>query len=280
MGENLISKQYLGLSPILVIVILLLVTCDKDPYKPETRIFPIESPILVEVYEGYYKSDSIGYPFPKLYSKTELIYPYLNCELTTEYNYQDSILHVNYINVFVYDVSVPGSGPATSETDLHFLENELNLSLNFEEYSDLYRITMTDTTISIFAESTSFSSPITNLYWRYKENSFVYLFKRIGRGYSYHYEEFINVVDDEIELVEFSYPDSGKIPYWQVEDWGEYPQTPPRFFTYESDEDFIQIGEILETYTLANIPWEANVRIKLINWKNDWHYSALYYWLD
>lgn len=276
----MVSKQYFKLSLIPVIIILLLVTCDKDPYKPESRILPIESPILFKVYEGYERTDLVGYPFPKLYSETELTYPYLDCELTTEYNFQDSVLQVNYINVFIFDVSIHGSDPATSETNLHFLENELNLYLNFEEYSDLYRITLTDTTISIFAESTSFSSPITNLYWRYKENSFVCLFKRRGRVWSHHYEAFINAVEDEIELVEFSYPDSGRIPYWQVEEWGEYPLTPPRFYTYESDEDFARIGEILESYTLAHIPWEANVHIKLINWKNEWHYSALYYWLD
>jgi hypothetical protein len=125
--------------------------------------------------------------------------------------------------------------------------------------------------VSLF---TKFTEPEFEVFWRYPQNSFVYLCGTKTET-SWIGDDFLSVLLSEVNLEEFKFPDYGEICYPRSSQ-GHYYDMPARYFIYKSEEDFDKAGEILKSYNESVISSYSGVGISLTNWKNKYFYSWLF----
>ena len=105
---------------------------------------------------------------------------------------------------------------------------------------------------------------------RYKSNSFAFFC-----GTSTMCNEFIDTLISQIDLVEFTYPDSGDIPYKRLAE-EHISNAPTRFFFYGSESNYVKAGEILKAYTFGHIIPRSGINMWIRNWKNQKYMSWMW----
>ena len=226
----------------IVSIIGILFSCQRNGTEADRQSAnTLRGRIFVEVGEGYDYNMPPEAPGIMLTSETEFIYPYCNYRIVTDIVRDDMITTVNYSGLYFPEILLPAFGPASSYVDLPL--NNGHHIIKFSAYGmmDSYQFDITEESIIVQPLHTDFTAPSNSLFWRFKPNSFVYLF-RSSDGNNPHYNQLINSLIVSFNLQEFNYPDYGKLPFRDAAGW-PYPDTPPRYFIYQNDDDFPLIGD-------------------------------------
>ena len=250
----------------------LCISCRNDSTSPKKQSGAIlKGRIFVEVNEGHDVNSQPSVPEIKLYSETEKEYVNCNYNIITEITHDDTRAIVNYSGIDIPDIALPALGPASSYVNLPFETGQYLMKFNAYGRYDSYRVNITDDSITLQPLQTNFTACNNPLFWRFKPNSFVYLFGSSSNNQN-HYESLVDSLVIANDLQEFEYPDYGVIPYAYARNW-QYSETPPRYFIYQNDEDFEAIKETFAAYVTAHIGNDEQTYIRLVNWKNEQYRS-------
>ena len=251
--------------------IFIFLSCDNSDYE---NLEPIEGNIIFNIQEGYRNLYSISEPDIVLSMATEKIYPCFNWSIISETTIQGNKISINILGIYVPEMCLTALGPAKSVLFLDVPEGEYSLYFSYENVTDSYVLTITDSCVKITEDESQFTKTKFKLFWRYPPNSFAYLCGTT-KGTSWICEDFLDTLLSKIHLEEFQFPDSGEIPYPRSS-MGHHYDMPAKYFFYEKDEDFDKAGEILKSYTQNVIAQYSGVGISLINWKNKKYLSWLF----
>ncbi len=236
---------------------------------------PIEGNIIFSVKEGYRDYSSISEPSIMLSMVTEKIYPCCNWSIICDVIVDGNIVSVDFLGIYIPEICLTALGPAHYTSFLDIPEGEYSLYFTYKGVVDAYVLTVTDSSIKISGNvSPEFTKPKFYQFWRYPPNSLVYLCGTTTET-SWICEDFLDTLLSEVNLEQFQFPNSGKIPYPCSSD-GHYYDMPAKYFFYEKDEDFDKAGKILESYTQNIIAHYSGIGISLINWKNKEYLSWLF----
>ena len=246
-------------------------SCDNSDYE---NLEPIEGNIIFNIQEGYRNLYSISEPDIMLSMATEKIYPCFNWSIISEATIQGNKISINILGIYVPEMCLTALGPAESILFLDIPEGEYSLYFSYENVTDSYVLTITDSCIKITEDVSQFTKPKFKLFWRYPHNSFACLCGTTNEN-SWICEDFLDTLLSKIHLEEFQFPDSGEIPYPRSS-MGHHYDMPAKYFFYKKDGDFDKAGEILKSYTQNVIAQYSGVGISLINWKNKKYLSWLF----
>jgi hypothetical protein len=165
-------------------------------------------------------------------------------------------------------------GPATFREALNLPEGAYTLDISYQYAVDRYHLIVKDDSLQIVSTVPTFTQPDYSIYWRYPENSFVYLCGTMTET-SWICDDFLSRLLSEVDLEEFTFPDFGEIPYPRSSQ-GHYYDAPARYFRYQSEEDFDRVGEILKSYAEAVTSNYQGVGLSLTNWKGRYFCSWLF----
>ena len=217
----------------LIAILFLLNGCEylgSDPTPPPAPVDGLINVSIIEAYEDYNK---IGYPSFYLRMFTEKDYPCFNYKILS-----DIKISGPEINVSVMGVSLPGNicltalGPATSLDKLSLSEGDYKLIINDNQVISAYNVSVTKSYISFDKTASGSTIVKSKLRWRYPDNSFVYMCGTLTQD-SVICNDFLDTVKSKISLSEFTFPDSGAIPYASVSQ-GHYYDMPAKYFLYQS----------------------------------------------
>lgn len=238
------------------------------------RSEPIEGDITFFVNEGYEHPGSMAEPRIRLSMRTEKIYGCCNFSIESNVSRYPSVVFVQLLGIHMPDVCLTAFGPAASSTFLDLPEGKYSLYFSYGNRTDRYAVLVTNSLIKLLEEQSEFTRTDYALFWRYPPNSFVYLCGTTDET-AWICDDLLDSLMNEIELLEFQFPDSGKIPY-PASSHGHRYEMPAKFFLYEQEEDFEQAGEVLRRYTEDVISQYQGVGVSLINWKQKGYYSWLF----
>lgn len=102
-------------------------------------------------------------------------------------------------------------------------------------------------------------------YWRYPENSFIYLFES-DTNHNWLFEDFLDTLQSKVQLQEHHFPEYGMICF--LADWyNPVFSIQPRYFIYQTDNDYYRCGEIFNQYAITILSQYPDVGITLKDWK-------------
>jgi hypothetical protein len=165
-------------------------------------------------------------------------------------------------------------GPATFTKELDLPEGTYTLSLRYRYAADRYHLIIKPDSLQVVSTVPSFTRPDYSLFWRYPENSFVYLCGTTTET-SWICDDFLSRLLAEIYLEEINFPDEGETPYPRSS-MGHHFDAPARYFRYETEEDFDRAGGILKSYAESVTSNYEGAGLSLTNWKGRYFYSWLF----
>ncbi len=260
-------------SAIILLLLFLLNGCEYLSSDPVQNTLPIEGNLLFNFSESYENYNKASLPVLYFNLKTEKEYGCLNYNIST-----DIKLSGNNLDVFIKGIQGPNIcltaiGPAVSSTALDLPAGNYKLTLHAEYFSDTYDFSVSDKSITIDQSNYTETKPMYRVNWRYPQNSFVYMCGTLTEDSSIC-NDFLDTLKSKINLQEFTFPDSGKIPY-PTTSAGHYYDMPARYFYYKDETDFNKIGEILKDYKNKYLQNKKGYGIQIVNWLNKYLYSWL-----
>ncbi len=248
-------------------------TTDTTPLNQRKIDFASER-IFLSLGEGYLSPDSIMAPRILLKMRTEKIYPCLNYRIENRVTQQGSQITLMIQGIRLSgEVCLTALGPARASRFFDLAEGEYQLKIVWGRSTDSYLLNVTADKLELRPRQTSFTSPEFTCFWRYPENSFVYLCGTMPQN-GWIYQDFLDTLQRHLDLQEFEFP-AGCQTCYPAASSGHYVDWPARYFYYQSEADFRQAGELLRTYVRERIADEPGVGISLINWKNQSYHSWL-----
>jgi len=230
------------------------------------ELTPIEGNIIFTVQEGYQDYFAIAKPQILMPMATEKIYPCINFDIVSDISHFPNMILTEPLGIYEPDICFTALGPARSEVSLPLPSGTFHLLFRYRGTTDGYWLTVSDSYIRVVEEISHFTRPEFNLWRRYPRDSFAYLCGTTDDT-RWICEDFLDSLLSYIDLAEFQFPDSGHIPY-PCSSAGHVYEMPARYFCYGEEEDFIEAGRILETYTEDVILPHQGVSIMLIGWNN------------
>lgn len=158
-------------------------------------------------------------------------------------------------------------GPATALVPIYLENGEYDLKITYKEESDVYSLVLTDSTIQVSpTRAPLFTTPNSELYWRYPKNSFAVLAGTHSDSLAL-YTQLFDSLETNFNLTEFTFPDSGSTPYPDSLN-GYDVNYPSRFFRYSQDEDMVDAGNFIVRFGREHISDFADNRFILFDWRN------------
>ncbi len=228
----------------------------------------IDSTVVFAVREGFADHTAPCEPCVLILQRTDRIYPLGNLSLISTKELSANRIVIRYEGILKPNAMLDCFGPAQTNTYFDLPGHEYELVFQYRSMIDNYKLIIDDSLIIINPIKTSFTRVEDTLYWRYKPSSFTF---HCGdtTATSTICNKFVDTLMNQIDLVEFTYPDYGAIPYKRAT--GGYPI---RFFLYGDESDYKKAGEILKAYTMAHINSEINMSMR--NWKNQRYMSWMF----
>lgn len=242
-------------------------------HKTHVKQEPIDGKVEFGISELYENYDVPSHPQIFLSLKTQKIYGCMNYQVANTTTIKNGTVDVRISGVIIPEICLTALGPATAKTNLNLPNGNYKLVLHSSNFSNSYNITVTDRSISIDPSSYPETQPLYRLYWRYPSNSFVYMCGTLTQD-STICTDFLDTLKSKIDIQEFVFPDSGKIPYPRASD-GHYYDMPAKYFYYKNETDFDKIGEIMKGYKVKYLSNKTGYGISVINWMNKSFYSWL-----
>ena len=258
---------------LIFLLLFVLNGCEYLSSDPVYKTLPIEGNLLFNFSESYENYNKPGIPVIYFNLKTEKEYGCVNYNISTEIRLSGNNLDVYIKGIQEPNICLTAIGPATSSSSLDIPAGNYKLILHDENFSDTYDFSVSDKSITIDQSNYTETKPMYRVNWRYPKNSFVYLCGSLTEDSSIC-NDFLDTLKSRISLQEFSFPDSGKIPY-PTASQGHYYDMPARYFYYKDETDFNKIGEILKNYKDNYLQNKSGYGIQIINWFNKKFYSWL-----
>ena len=240
----------------------------------EGTLRPIEGNVVFSIQERYKDHALIAEPSIMLSMVTEKIYPCCNWSILSEMAVRNNEIFIDFLGIYVPEGCLTALGPAISSSFLEISTGEYSIYFSYRNITDKYFLFVTDSSIKITEDTSQFTKPKFELFWRYPPKSFAYLCGTTTETF-WICEDLLDTLLSKINLEEFQFPDSGEIPY-PCSSAGHYHDMPAKYFFYEKDEDFDKAGKILKSYTQNVIMQYSGVGISLISWKNKRYLSWLF----
>ncbi len=224
--------------------------------------------------EDYKHHDDAEKPSIRFAMQTDSIFRCANFKIIT-----DTERTGNQIDVDILGITLPGEicatalGPARMRQFMHLSPGEYRLNISQNGVSDVYKVTVTNEKISVQPQTSNFTRPEFQLYWRYPANSFVYLCGT-NRDNTWLCGDFMDSLQTHLSLETIVFPGSGRIAY-PIASQGHYYDMSAQYFYYEDEADFHSAGDLLSSYVKSRFPDTTGNSISLISWKNERYHSWL-----
>ena len=271
-------RERITASFVILVLMATLLGCDSSSTTcvdsgPGAGLDPIEGRVRFRLIEWHDCSRSYCDPSIYLQMYTEKIYPCCNYPLESDVSVAHGIVSVRLDGVYKPGVCKTMPGPARGGHILELEPGEYGLRFSLGCDTDYYELTITEEALSVRQRRSNFMEPVSQLYWRYPHESMCYLCGTPTEK-SWICDAFLDSLMATGRFVEFSFPDSGQIPYPKASD-GHYYDMPGRYFRYTSEADFDTAGAVLERYSHEVISQHGGVGISLWNWRNGRYFSWL-----
>ena len=249
------------------VAVLLLSTCCHCSDKPtEQPIKELDTRVIFSLVEMPPCYNCVDTPSVKLILRTEKEYGCFNWSIDETFEVCGSELTLEIHGIHVPDVCLDAFGPATAAEKLELHNGIYTLSIENGDFTDQYAVSVTDSTLGLLGSDSTISRAEHTLFWRYPENSFVYLCGTTTET-SWMCDDFLDSLHEAVTLTEFTFPDTGRTCYPRSSA-GHYFDAPARYFYYNSEADFDTAGELLARYARDIIGDQQGIGISLHNWKN------------
>jgi hypothetical protein len=251
--------------------ILLIQGCSITDNNDQGDLRHIDSGILFEIREQYAGNKEDSDPILYLNLQTEKKYSNYNNIIETSLNVERNRIEVRLHGIYFPEIAAPAIGPARSSSELKIAEGIYRLIFRAAAFTDEYRLIVTRNSIQVEIIHSGNTLPLSALYHRYPERSFVYLCGTTPEDTALC-RMFIDTAASVLRLQRFEFPESGVIPY-PTASQGYYYNMPAQFFYYESEEDFAILGSILLSFKETYIKDKQGIGISVTNWRNKSFYS-------
>ena len=250
---------------LLAVLLLSAASCSRQ------NLEPLEGKVWFSVDEAYDPPYDSGYPQITLSLSTDKVYPDIQRTIAADVRAVGPLVSVDIRGIQCPDVLFQTPGPARSNWPLCIGDGQYLCQLSYGWDSDWCSLTITDSYVRTSLIEGSFSDSPSDLCWRHPVNSFAYICGTTVED-TWVYDDFLDSLRSRVSLTEFSFPDSGEIPYPRSSA-GHYRDMPARYFRYQKDSDFQEAGRVLEEYSKNVLRQRMGVGIMLVDWKNRRHTS-------
>jgi len=247
-------------------------TCPGDyqgpvcPIDPDPSLRPIEGQILFRVAERHECPGEDCEPSIFLLMHTETIYGCCNFEIATEVEITGDIVSVALQGIYEPLVCLTALGPASAYLALDLTPSDYAFRFCHRGRLEQYRLTITDEAIITSGADADVTEPLALLTWRYPRESFCYLCGTTTET-SWICDAFADSLMLSGRLSEFTFPDSGNIPYPRTSSYNQYDM-PARYFRYATEADYDSAGAVLGRFAEGVLSQHPGVIISLRNWRN------------
>lgn len=253
-----------------IFLFLLLISCDSFD-SSDGSVSPLDSRIKFSVGEDHDSPCDNCEPSIVLRMVTEKTYGCCNYRIETGVFVTRRAVYVSLEGIYKPSICLTAIGPASSVRYMQLSPGTYSLNFLHDDRVETYELVITDDAIRIDGEGSFLTEPEARLTWRYPPKSFAYLCGSTIET-SWICDDFADSLLSTGLFSEFSFPDSGEIPYWRSTG-GYYYNMPGRYFLYESEADFDTAGAVLERYAKEVTSQYIGNGITLRNWKDRWFVS-------
>ncbi|HTW91688.1 MAG TPA: hypothetical protein VMH22_08260 [bacterium] len=232
---------------------------------------PLQGGVAFDVVENYAPPYDSGYPRIELSMSTEKVYPDIQRTIAADVRAIGPYVSVDIWGIQCPDVLYEVPGPASSDWPLDVGDGQYLCQITHGWDSDWYALAVTDSYLRVSPIEGNFTQTAPDLYWRHPVNSFAYICGTTDED-TWVYDDFLDSLRSRVNLTEFSFPDSGEIPY-PCSSAGHWRNRPARYFRYQDDADYEAAGRVLAEYAKNVLAQRPGVGIMLIDWKNRRHTS-------
>lgn len=226
---------------------------------------------LISVDEGYPIHDTICEPQIRLNMKTERIFGCSNYKIKYVLHQENNNIQIGILGIYLDNGCYTALGPAIAEIFLNISSGYYELSFNQWGFLDEYKLSLTDSSIKLIEDISSYTTPEYKMFWRYPPKSFAYLCGTTLQT-KWICGDFLDTLFSKVPLNSIVFSDSGEIGYPRTSQ-GHYYDMPAKYFKYDYESDFDSAGYILQSYSQNIISQYSGVGLTLINWKNIRYYS-------
>jgi hypothetical protein len=260
-----------------IAVLLLLLTvgltgCLSSSAPNDGWVSPMDSRTLFRVAEEHLCYPEDCDPTISLLMTTEKIYMCYNFEIRREIRRVGSRVGIELLGIYRPSICATAPGPATSADPLTLPAGRYELLFTVGDHVDRYDLTVTDDALAVRTVAADTTEPQTLLTWRYPPRSFAYVCGTRPEN-SWIYGAFLDSLVSTGRFTEFTFPDSGTVPY-PLASGGYYVNPPARYFRYASEADFDSAGALLDRFSRQVIPDELGAGISLVSWRQKKYRSS------
>lgn len=227
--------------------------------------------ITFSVGEGYLNWSESADPNIFLSMQTDEIYACCNYSILANTGWVNGKLRVDVLGIYRPGICLTATGPAKFRRQLDLPTGEYELEISDHPKIDRYRLVVTETSIRLQPQETSFTTPKSTLAWRYPRKSFAYV---CGTNVetTWIYNDFLDSLLTLPNVTTYKFPEDGTIPYPTSSD-GHWRDHPAKYFLYTTEADYVEAGEMLRRYSEQTISRHVGVTICLLNYRNHWFRS-------
>jgi hypothetical protein len=227
---------------------------------------PIDGRVKISVFEGYLQYGQPGEPIMFLFLQTERSYGCFNFSILADVDVQPGVITVRLKGIFEPEICLTALGPATCTKPLALSPGTYQLVvLNGSAY-DKHTLELTATSIRLRSGGSLVSVVSSPLVWRIPVRSFAYVCGTTVET-AWMCQSFRDSLLKIPFIGEFTFPDSGKIPYPTSAD-GYWHTEPAKYFLYAAEADYDSAGAMLKRYTRQVIGNTQGIGLSLVNWRN------------
>jgi hypothetical protein len=250
----------------LAVIYLLQLSCATDFGTGLGANSPIDGRVKISVFEGYPLSGQPGEPMMLLSLQTERIYGCFNFSILADLDVQPGVITVRLKGIFEPEICLTALGPATCTKTLPLSPGTYKLVVINGSAYDNHTLEVTATSIRLRSGSSLVSVVSSPLVWRIPVRSFAYACGTTVQT-AWMCQSFKDSLLKIPFIGEFTFPDSGKIPYPTAAD-GYWHNEPAKYFLYATEADYDSAGAMLKRYTQQVIGNTQGIGLYLVNWRN------------
>lgn len=176
-------------------------------------------------------------------------------------------LHYRIDGIFDPGACLGITGPAKFQRLLHAENGVSNLTIENSGETSEMTLTFTDTLITIAQNDSSFIGVQHNEVWRLLPNSFYYKCSTEETS-SWIYQDFADSILAIQGIEQFSYSESGWIPYPRYSGWGPINHA-CLYFQYPDDQTWIAVKDLVARYSTSIVSQIDGIHFYVANYLGD-----------
>jgi hypothetical protein len=224
-----------------------------------------EGKVLFQIYHGR-QSNKIQDPLIRFVMRTEKIYGCYNFVIVADLDTLPGRVIVTLRGLDRSDACEETMGPATFHRVLRLSAGTYTLVIRTSSTSDSHTLVLDDSAIRVLPGDSTISKPVSTLNWKFPAHSFVSVCGTTTDK-SWLCQAFRDSLRQVSSIHEFTFPDSGAIPY-PTESTGYWYNEPAHYFFYDTEADFDSAGAILKRFVSHFVRDQQGIALYLLNWRN------------